>query len=101
MLSHIYEPRSRSTDDPFCGIGLGDRVRDAVTGFTGVVMARVEYLTGCNQVSVLPGMGDDGKCPTAEWFDVERIAVVEARAVIVQSRPGGADIPPPPVRPAL
>ena len=97
-MSHIYERKSAATDDPFCGIGLGDRVRDAVTGFTGVVMARVEYLTGCNQVSVLPPIGDDGKYPGAEWFDIERMELLQVGSVRIEARPGGADIPPPPAR---
>ena len=97
-MSHIYERTSQTTDDPFCGIGLGDRVRDAVTGFTGVVMARVEYLTGCNQVSVLPEAEKPGQLPAGEWLDIERVVSLERGAVRIEARPGGADIPPPPAR---
>lgn len=40
---------------------LGEKVRDGVTGFKGVITARVEYLNGCLQYCVEPKVGKEGK----------------------------------------
>lgn len=54
MLMNIFRRTAKTNADGFRGITLGDRVKCTLTGFTGVVTARAEYLTGCNQVHVLP-----------------------------------------------
>lgn len=33
---------------------LGSKVKDLINGFEGVVTARLEFLTGCNQYCVNP-----------------------------------------------
>ena len=35
-------------------IRLGDKVKDSITGFTGVAVSRCEYLNGCIQIEVKP-----------------------------------------------
>lgn len=35
-------------------IHLGDKVTDSITGFTGIAYARIEFLTGCIQIGILP-----------------------------------------------
>jgi hypothetical protein len=87
--------RDALSNDPFAGIGLGDEVADVLTGFQGVVMARIEYLTGCAQVSVLPRSESKSELKVAEWFDIERIELVAAGVVRSSSRLNGADIAPP------
>ena len=53
---------------------LGDRVKDIVTGFTGVVMSRMEFLTGCSQYGISPTKLDkDGKRVDWEYFDENRL----------------------------
>lgn len=56
---------------------LGDKMRDAVTGFEGVAIGYVQYFSGCNQYLLTGRIGSDGKKPEGEWFDEERLAVVE------------------------
>lgn len=51
---------------------LGSKARDTVTGFTGTVTARAEYLQGATQVR-LERLDNDGKL-SAEWFDENRLA---------------------------
>lgn len=95
MLRRIF-PRSLSRyNDGFEGINMGDGVRDTISGFRGVVLARTEHATGCNQVFVLPESESTSKVPEGAWFDVERIEVMEPQVLQVRSRPGGADIPKP------
>ncbi|HWA22287.1 MAG TPA: hypothetical protein VG735_07835 [Caulobacterales bacterium] len=33
---------------------IGKTITDSITGFCGVVIGRVEYITGCNQLLVQP-----------------------------------------------
>jgi hypothetical protein len=52
-------------------IKLGWTYRDNVTGFKGVAIGEVSYLTGCNQVLLAPPVGDHGDHREARWFDVQ------------------------------
>lgn len=56
---------------------LGKKVRDIVTGFKGIAIAYTEYLTGCNNIGVSPGVGKDGKPGEAQWFDETRIEILD------------------------
>jgi len=79
--------------------GLGDKVRDKVTGFTGIVTGRVEYLTGCQQCRVQPPVKGEGDWVEAQWFDETRLEVIEREAIkVIDDRPDtrlGADALPP------
>ena len=55
-------------------IEFGVWAKDEITGFTGVVTGRCEYITGCNQV-LLAGRATDGKPGESRWFDVPRVTV--------------------------
>ena len=56
-------------------VNLGDKVRDPVTGFEGVVTTRCEYLHGPPRVLVESKVGNDGKL-NSEWFDETRVEPV-------------------------
>jgi hypothetical protein len=53
---------------------MGQGVKDVITGFSGHVMARSQYLTGCNQYFVLPKMDKTGAYPDGTWVDENRLA---------------------------
>lgn len=56
------------------GIKLGDKLRDRLTGFEGIAVARIEYLNGCVQYELAPAaLKEDGGRHKAEWFDVQRL----------------------------
>ena len=55
---------------------LGDMATDSITGFTGVVTAECNYLTGCTQYQVQPTTLKDGGLIGSEWFDESRLGVV-------------------------
>lgn len=75
---------------------LGHKVRDRITGFSGVVTGVVTYLTGCNQALVSPEVSDDGKLRDAHWFDVQRVEVVgNDRIVLDNGATPGCDMAPP------
>ena len=67
----------------------GDRVRDVVTGFEGVVIAVCEYWTQIPQVLVSPDyMGLEGEMKQPCWFDVPRIEKTGGRILL----PGSEEI---------
>lgn len=54
-------------------IKMGDRVKDKVTGFTGIIVAKIEYLNGCEQYCVKPLIDKDGKMSEGEYIDVDQV----------------------------
>lgn len=65
---------------------LGDRAKDVITGFEGIVTGRCEYLTGCEQVLLIPPVDKDGKRVDGEWFDIDRCTVSDVAAVTVGTK---------------
>lgn len=53
-------------------IELGRTYKDVVTGFQGIAIGRVEYVSGCNQVLVQPVV-INGEWKDSHWFDEERL----------------------------
>lgn len=75
-------------------LNLGDRARDRITGFAGIITGRCEYLTGCDQVLINPGKLRDDKVVEGAWFDVSRVeltgeAAFTLDAAAVAEAPGG------------
>jgi len=58
--------------------GLGDKVRDTVTGFVGIITGISFWLNGCVQCGVKPPVDKDGKVLDAEWFDDQQLEIVKA-----------------------
>jgi hypothetical protein len=58
-------------------IGLGDEARDTITGLTGIVIGRFEYLNGCVQLRIQPKELKDGKPVESSVFDIEQLELVE------------------------
>lgn len=55
-------------------IKLGQVGKDVVTGFQGICIGKAQYLTGCNQVYLVPQkLSKEGKRQDGEWFDDQRI----------------------------
>ena len=53
---------------------LGSKVIDLVTGFSGIVTARVEYLNGCRQYCVTPSVDKEGKKQEHDYIDETQLA---------------------------
>lgn len=58
-------------------IQLGDRVKDSITGFTGIVTVVSYWLNGCIRVGVQPEEMKDGKPGEAQHFDAVQLRIVE------------------------
>lgn len=76
---------------------MGHRVRDAVTGFVGVVETISFDLYGCIQCVVKPGLDEKGQVQDGKWFDLKRLIRVSDEPVMAQPTfelvPGGAEKP--------
>jgi hypothetical protein len=63
-------------------INLGDKVRDRISSYEGVMIARCEYLTGCAQIGIKPqGMKTDGGTHDLLYFDEPFVELVEKNVV--------------------
>ena len=70
-------------------IKLGDKVRDKVSGFVGIAVARTEFLNGCIQWSVIPKAGKDGKMPEEVGIDSGSLEKVIKKKVKVKKKDTG------------
>ncbi|MGF7131923.1 hypothetical protein P3T40_003406 [Paraburkholderia sp. EB58] len=72
---------------------LGFTFRDSVTGFEGVATGHVEYITGCDQLLLVPSVDESGKLRDSNWFDTQRCVMVPAkeRVVVDNSEFNGPD----------
>lgn len=59
-------------------IGLGDRVKDPITGFAGIVVAVTTWLHGCIRIAVQPeALEKDGKPKEDRYFDQSQLILVK------------------------
>lgn len=70
-------------------IKLGDRVKDSITGFKGIAIARSEWLNGCQRIEIQPEILKDGKVVEADWFDIRQVVLIKAKAFPKQERREG------------
>ena len=54
---------------------LGSKVRDVVSGFKGVAVARYQFLHGCTRYCVQPPIDNDGRIPDNQTFDEPQLKV--------------------------
>lgn len=63
-------------------IELGDRVKDAVTGLSGIAIARTTWLHGCDRIAVQPEkLGKDGKVQDNATFDEPQLILVKKKVI--------------------
>ena len=70
---------------------LGKQARDKITGFEGILTARVTYLYGCDQYGISP-KAIDGKLGDTLYFDEGRIEIIGqgvAPQDVAGTKPGG------------
>ena len=61
----------------------GATLRDKVTGFEGVVIARMDHLTGCNRYLIQPKVDKDGKMPDGIYIDEPALEQMDVLRVIL------------------
>jgi len=53
---------------------MEEEVKDRISSFSGVILARSEYATGCKHYGVAPKkMSKDGLVMEWQWFDESRL----------------------------
>ena len=62
-------------------IKLGDKVKDRITGFTGVVTAISTFLNGCVRMSIQGIALKDGLPTVSEWIDEAQLKLVKAGVI--------------------
>lgn len=77
-------------------VQLGDKVKDSVTGFTGIAIGRTTWLHGCDRIIVQPeGVNKDGKLFETNSFDEPQVVVIKAAKVKEGNhKTGGYDMTP-------
>ena len=76
-------------------VELGDQVIDAVTGFSGIALARTTWLHGCDRITIQPRVDRKGEVPGMEVFDEPQIKVTKRAVVKSQGIDTGGPIPTP------
>ena len=64
---------------------LGRKYKDKITGFEGVATGYVRYLTGCNQVLLAPAVDSTGALRDPQWFDEQRLDVIDDEPVTLNN----------------
>lgn len=79
---------------------LGLKVKDRVTGCTGVVTSISYDLYGCVQAIVTPFADKDGQHKDSRWYDTKRLIVLDQTPVMAvpsfdtfAKPPGGQKLP--------
>ena len=66
----------------FAPVQLGDRVKDPITGLTGIAICITTWLHGCIRIGVQPESHKDGKKADDVYFDVSQLVLVKKRVHI-------------------
>jgi hypothetical protein len=70
---------------------IGDRVRDEITGFEGIVTLRSQWLNNCNTYGVQPIALKDGVPQERAHFDEPQLVIVEAKVISRHQTTGGPE----------
>ncbi len=75
-------------------VNLGDEVKDRITGYQGIAVARHSYLQGCDRITVSPPIDKNGKLREEANFDEPQLEVIKAAKVkrtAPRKNPGGPE----------
>jgi len=68
---------------------LGDKAKDIITGFEGIIVARTQWLNNCNVYRVQPQELKDGKRLDADHFDEPQLEIVKEKVHKESRKTGG------------
>jgi hypothetical protein len=72
---------------------LGKECKDIITGFKGIAVGHVEYLTGCDQILLVPKAGKDNAHRESIWIDQQRIKILNDSVIkLNNAETPGADL---------
>lgn len=73
---------------------LGDKAKDQISGFTGVIVAITEWLNGCRRITIQPTATHEGKPVDNHTFDAEQLVKIEDGPKLCETKKGGPSIAP-------
>ena len=70
---------------------MGDRVRDRISGWTGIVIGCTHWLNGCIRYGVQKEklQPKEGKFEDVPWFDEQQLELVKRGAFNAETKPTG------------
>lgn len=71
---------------------LGSKVRDTVSGITGIAVARTQWLHSCERITIQPPVDKDGKLMDAYTVDEPQIEVLIAAKPKATPTSGGDQV---------
>lgn len=74
-------------------VELGDKVKDRISGFTGIAYGRTAYLNGCISVGIRAEKLQDGKILDLEWIDESQLDIVKSKSAVALVRKTGGPAP--------
>ena len=60
-------------------VALGDKVKDTVSGYKGIVIGRSDFLNGCTRIGIQQVVGKDGSYQEPQWFDEPQLEVIKTK----------------------
>lgn len=75
---------------------LGWKAKDVITGFEGIIVYRVNFLTGCDQYGIQPSIDPKkhNEIPEAKQFDENRLLITNKKALKLPEREESKEPPP-------
>jgi len=67
----------------------GDEVKDSVTGYSGVILCRTQWLHNCNVYGLRSKKLKDGKPTDLQYFDEPQLKLVKEVKVKVEKKKTG------------
>jgi hypothetical protein len=65
-------------------IELGDKVKDKITGFTGIAIGITVWQNGCRTIGIKTLKLKDGRPQDAFWMDENQVEIVLKRAKVIK-----------------
>ena len=75
--------------EPEFKFNLGDEAKDVITGFTGIITCRTQWLNNCNVYGLQPQKLKDGKPLEKSYFDEPQMELVEKKVHKESRKTGG------------
>ena len=76
-------------------IELGDIAKDEISGFKGVVVARTQWLHGCDRLTLAPQETHEGKVLDMQSFDIGQCELVKKAKTKAEPKSNGGPRPVP------
>lgn len=70
-------------------ISLGDKVKCKLTGFTGIAVAKTEFINGCIQYGVVSKIGKDKKYPDEINIDESSLEIIKRKKEVIEKDDNG------------